>query len=125
MAILFHKIKSNNSNVKRLLSLAFPIVVSSILYSSQGYIDSIMIAKLGTNEIAAVGIGARIMWIINSIIFAFGITMSIFLSQSYGENYNQDKRKHIKIGLALIVSASIILSLPTYIMSEKNQCIFI
>ncbi|WP_369686258.1 MATE family efflux transporter [Photobacterium leiognathi] len=29
------------------------------------------------------------------------------------------KRKHIKIGLALIVSASIILSLPTYIMSEK------
>ncbi|WP_318512741.1 MATE family efflux transporter [Photobacterium leiognathi] len=119
MAILFHKIKSNNSNVKRLLSLAFPIVVSSLLYSSQGYIDSIMIAKLGTNEIAAVGIGARIMWIINSIIFAFGITMSIFLSQSYGENYNQDKRKHIKIGLALIVSASIILSLPTYIMSEK------
>ncbi|WP_369686249.1 hypothetical protein [Photobacterium leiognathi] len=33
------------------------------------------------------------MWIINSIIFAFGITMSIFLSQSYGENYNQDKKK--------------------------------
>ncbi|MCQ8870181.1 MATE family efflux transporter [Vibrio splendidus] len=109
----------DNITIKRLLLLAFPIAISSVLYSSQGYIDSIMIAQLGTIEIAAVGIGARVMWIINSIIFAFGITMSIFLSQSYGTGNNQKKSQYIKLGLVLTVGVSITLALPTFIMSEQ------
>ncbi|MFW7525836.1 MATE family efflux transporter [Vibrio ostreicida] len=109
---------SNIKNTVRLLSLALPIAISSVLYSSQGYIDSIMIAQLGMSEIAAVGIGARIMWIISSIIFAFGITMSIFLSQSFGSDNLQDKKKYIKIGLVLTVGVAIILALLTYTMSE-------
>ncbi len=78
-----------------------------------------MIAQLGTTEIAAVGIGARIMWIINSIIFSFGITMSIFLSQSYGSRNDKEQKQYAKLGLVLTLGISVFLALPTYFMSEQ------
>nr|WP_261314476.1 MATE family efflux transporter [Vibrio hangzhouensis] len=70
--------------IRRVVALGIPIALQSLLMSSLGFVDSLMISQLGTQEVAAAGIGARIFWV--SIVFVWGLSsgMGILLAQYWG-----------------------------------------
>ncbi|WP_028448511.1 MATE family efflux transporter [Chitinibacter tainanensis] len=57
----------------RLLSLALPITLQTLMFSSKGMIDSMMLGRLGATEIAAVGIATKILFVVT--IFLLGLAM--------------------------------------------------
>ncbi len=57
--------------IKNALILGIPIALQSLLMSSLGFVDSLMISQLGTEKVAAAGIGARIFWV--SIVLVWGL----------------------------------------------------
>ncbi|CZF82340.1 MatE [Grimontia marina] len=48
--------------LKRTFLLGLPLALQSLLFSSGGFIDNLMVSQLGTEEVAASGIGARVFW---------------------------------------------------------------
>ncbi|TKG08646.1 MATE family efflux transporter, partial [Vibrio lentus] len=96
---------------RRIILLALPISVQSLLYSSLGYIDSAMISQLGVIEVAGVGVGSKVLWIASSITFSFSIALSIFLSQAYGSSDKIKQKKCFIVGSQITFVSSIIVSL--------------
>ena len=69
----FHSLKPFNSDIsKRILRIAYPIIIANMSRAIMGIIDMIMVGKLGVNSIAAVGFGEMIVF---SIIASIGISL--------------------------------------------------
>ena len=59
-------------NFKTLFSIALPISIQSLLQSSLGMIDQIMIGQLGETAVASVNLGTRLMFImVYSLLYFF------------------------------------------------------
>ncbi len=84
--------------IKRVLVLGVPIALQSLLMSSLGFVDSLMISQLGTQEVAAAGIGARIFWV--SIVFIWGLSsgMGILLAQYWGAQDEHGLKNNLALG---------------------------
>ncbi|WP_233456303.1 MATE family efflux transporter [Enterobacter asburiae] len=69
---------------RKLLFLTFPIALQTLLFSSKGLVDNIMLIQLGERSLAAVSISTRIIFVI--IIFLSGLAMGggQIAAQQYG-----------------------------------------
>lgn len=78
-------------NFKTLLSIALPISLQSLLQSSLGMIDQIMIGQLGETAVASVNLGTRLMFIMVYTLSGISAVSSIYTSQYEGA---ETKEKH-------------------------------
>lgn len=84
--------------VKNVLLLGIPIALQSLLMSSLGFVDSLMISQLGTEEVAAAGIGARIFWVSIVLVWGLGSGMGILLAQYWGANDEKGLKRYLALG---------------------------
>ena len=63
-----------NSFVKEVIKISWPIIIGQIGMVLTGFFDSLMVAKLGHEELAAVGISNSIFFLL--AIFPMGVTMA-------------------------------------------------
>ena len=78
-------------NFKTLFSIALPISLQSLIQSSLGMIDQIMIGQLGENAVASVNLGTRLMFIMVYTLSGISAVSSIYTSQFEGAG---TKEKH-------------------------------
>lgn len=78
-------------NFKTLFSIALPISIQSLLQSSLGMIDQIMIGQLGETAVASVNLGTRLMFIMVYSLSGISAVSSIYTSQYEGAG---TKEKH-------------------------------
>lgn len=78
-------------NFKTLLGIALPISLQSLLQSSLGMIDQIMIGQLGETAVASVNLGTRLMFIMVYTLSGISAVSSIYTSQYEGA---ETKEKH-------------------------------
>lgn len=69
-----------------LMRLAFPILLAQIALTGLGVVDTIMSGRVGTNDLAAVGLGTSIM--LPVFMFATGVLLAItpIVSKAKGQN---------------------------------------
>lgn len=84
-----------------MLGIAIPITVQNLISTSLNMVDTVMIGRIGENELASVGIANQIFFLF--ILMAFGINSgaSIFIAQYWGKKDVQNIRK--VLGLTLIL----------------------
>lgn len=70
---------------KKMLGLAIPIAIQTLLISSLNMVDSLMVGQLGVNHIAAVGVGNKITTILILVLQGFGTGAAIFSAQYWGK----------------------------------------
>lgn len=87
-----------SSFIRKVLFLGIPIALQSLLMSSLGFVDSLMISQLGTEEVAAAGIGARIFWLSIVLVWGLGSGMGILLAQYWGANDEQGLKRYLALG---------------------------
>ncbi|MBQ9631281.1 MAG: MATE family efflux transporter [Treponema sp.] len=90
-----------------LFSIAIPILLQNLLQTFVNILDTIMVGRLGATEIAAVGLGNQVFFMLNMILFGIASGGSIFVSQFWGKN---DIRS-IRQTLGIVLSISIVVSL--------------
>lgn len=110
---------------KKSFSLAFPIMLSQLGHILVGVVDSIMVGKLGTEELAAVSLSNSFFGFV--LLFGMGISYGItpLISSAKGE----DKKKSIGIilynGLFInflfAVFLTLILIVSKYLLIELDQ----
>lgn len=85
MKSLFLKNQLHSAFLKRVLQVAIPVSLQTLLQSSLNMVDQIMVGQLGEEVIAGVGLGSRPVFIVLFSIMGLSSGMSIFASQYYGK----------------------------------------
>ncbi|WP_394209999.1 MATE family efflux transporter [Enterovibrio calviensis] len=95
--------------LRRVALLGFPLVLQSLLFSSAGFIDSLMVSQLGTQEVAASSIGARVFWFTGIFIWGMGTGMGVLLAQYWGAEDEKGLRRNFALGTTISTFASALL----------------
>ncbi|MGN1166304.1 MAG: MATE family efflux transporter [Lachnospiraceae bacterium] len=74
-----------NAFYKTVIRIALPVTLQTLLQSSFSVIDQLMIGKLGSSSIAAVGLGGKFASIYTVLLGAITMTAGIMISQYMGQ----------------------------------------
>jgi MATE family multidrug resistance protein len=75
---------ARRGSVREVWLLAYPVVVTQLSATLMGVIDSAMVGRLGSTELAAVGFGAIWLWTLFSLFHGTATGVQTFVSQNDG-----------------------------------------
>ena len=105
--------------------ISLPIFIQQTILLGLNIIDTIMISSLGENAITAVGLGYRIYFIFNVIIFGTYSGAAIFIAQYYGAGDKKSIKKVFSIDLVAGGFIAIIFTLLVFIFRANIIRLFI
>lgn len=82
-------------------ALAIPVALQSMLQSSFGMVDQIMIGQLGEVSVAGVGLAGKFTSIYSVIVSAVAAVAGIMISQYLGQKKSAEVRRSFFTNLAL------------------------
>ena len=122
--------KNNHNFLKTVCKLAIPVAIQSMLQSSFGIIDQIMIGQLGSVSISGVGFAGKFTSIFSVLISAIAAVAGIMISQYMGQKNQKEIRKSFYLNLFITLGISLIFTLgcvafPKQIMGlyTKDQAV--
>ncbi len=110
---------------RKVISLAWPIVIQNFLFTLMIFVDTLMVGRLGEVALAATGIAGPIMWAISSILMAIGIGTVATVSRSVGEKDFNKARIFAATSLVMGIIGGIIVSIPGALFSYRIVGLFI
>lgn len=86
-----------------LVSMSIPVVLSMFIQALYNIVDSIWVAKLGTDAITAVSLAFPLQNIVMSVGVGMGIGIGSVISMSLGAGNQQEANRAASIGVALVL----------------------
>ena len=88
-----------------LVKLSIPLALTAFIQIAYGFVDTIWIAKLGTDAVAGVGIAGFVFWIANALGLISKVGTGVYASQSFGQGNEKETVRVINNGMiqALII----------------------
>lgn len=108
-----------------LLTIAIPIIIQNLISSSLNLVDNIMIGKVGSTEIAAVGLANQFYFLCSLLIFGINSGCSIFISQFWGKRDEKNIKKVLGMCIILGGGASIIFSAAAIFIPKTIMSLYI
>ena len=68
-----------------LLTIALPIILQNLMQSLVNMLDTVMVGRLDSVAIAAVGLGNQIFFLLNMVLFGISSGAAIFVAQYWGK----------------------------------------
>ncbi len=99
-----------------LFTLALPIMLQSLIHSLVNMVDTLMVGNLGTVEIAAVGLGNQVFFLLNMILFGISSGAAVFTAQYWGKKDLAGLRRTVAFSLVLVLAVSAIFSLTCFLL---------
>lgn len=94
-----------------LVTIAIPISLQALLQNFVNMLDTIMIGQLGSTEIAAVGLGNQIFFILNMILFGITSGGSVFIAQFWGKKDISGIRKSLGLMTTIAIFTAIVFTI--------------
>ena len=94
--------KKNYNFTRTMLSIAIPLTLQNLLFSSFTLIDTVMVGSLGDLPLAAVGMAGKWSWFLNIVLFGCTSGAAVFIAQYFGAG--DQKGIHRTYGLMSILS---------------------
>ena len=76
--------RDSRGNVREVVRLAIPVVLTNISITAMQIVDSIMVGQLGAPELAAVGFGGIWLWTLMCFFVGTTTCVQTFVAQHYG-----------------------------------------
>ncbi len=108
-----------HSFYKILFSIAIPIILQNLLQTFINMLDTVMCGRLGPVEIAAVGLGNQIFFMLNMVVFGISSGCSIFVAQFWGQQDLKGIRKTFGIMLILCLFMAFMFALGGIFLPEN------
>ena len=93
---------SNREILIAFLTLAWPTVLEQFLSTILQYVDTAMVGWLGAEATATVSLSSTYTWLINSVVYAFGVGFLSYIARAIGEK-DSYKVRHAGGQAALMV----------------------
>jgi putative MATE family efflux protein len=104
---------------RSLFAIALPIMFQNFINSAVNVLDTIMIGRLGTVEIAAVGLGNQVFFLYNLALFGLCSGASIFTAQFWGKRDIAGIRKNTGFCLILALAGAGLVTLAVSLAPER------
>ncbi len=76
--------KTTKQKLLVIITLAVPAMIENILQTIVGFVDTLFVAKLGLNEVTAVGVANAVLAVYIAIFMAIGVGTSSLIARSIG-----------------------------------------
>lgn len=95
---------------RSVMTLAFPITVSSFLQRAEGIVAVFLVGGLGATSIAAVGLGQLLAFIATTVVSGLSVGTNVIVAQLWGARRRQDAGEAARHFLWLSIGASLVLA---------------
>ncbi len=102
-----------------LVAIALPISLQALLQNFVNMLDTVMIGRLGSTEIAAVGLGNQIFFILNMILFGITSGGGVFIAQFWGKQDIKGIRKSLGLMTGIAVFAAFVFTILGLLIPYK------
>ena len=102
----------------KVVLLAWPMVLTGLLHISVSIADVVMVGKLGSDAIAAVGFSRGIIFILVSMITAVATGMQVLVAQYRGSGDRQGMEATVRQGLLLCVPLTVLVLSPVGVIAS-------
>ncbi len=113
-----------NSDRKLILSLAWPVILNNLLLTFVWMVDMVMVGRLGSTAVAAVGVSGQMFNIIMAITLAVTTGTVALVARYTGANESESANTVLGQSLLLAVIFSIFLMIPPLAASETFFRVF-
>lgn len=96
-----------------LFRIAIPIALQNLVASSVNMLDTIMVGRLGAAELAAVGLGNQVYFLLLILIFGIGSGSGVFTAQYWGKQDLAGIRRTVGMALSLGLGAALVFLAPS------------
>lgn len=98
--------------VRRLVfALAWPVIVEQLLQTALGFVDLLMVSRLGADAIAGVGASVQIVFIVIACISAIGTGTTVLVARFIGADEPGESARVLKQSFGLAVALGVVLAL--------------
>lgn len=108
-----------NVKLKKILDLAIPATIENVLQTLVGFIDTLMISRLGLVAVTAVGISNNIFSVYLAVIIALGVAASSLIARTLGAGKIGQARKTALQATVLAVGIGLIFGLVTVLFNDE------
>lgn len=107
------KLKEN-----KVLSLAIPATIENILQTLVGFIDTLMISRIGLLAVTAVGVANTILNVYLAVFIALGVGSAALIAQYLGANKEKESQKVTNHSVVLATGVGLVFSLGSLFLGE-------
>ncbi len=111
--------------IKYTFLLAIPSMLQQIITSLAQLVDNVMVGRLGSEQVAAVGIANQITFIFFFAAFGISSACGIFISQYMGTNNTRKVQETIRINLLLALSIGLVVFILVNLFPEWLVKLFV
>lgn len=104
---------------KHILKLAVPAAIENILHALVGFIDTLMISRIGLVAVTAIGISNNILAVYLAVFIALGVGTSSLISRYLGSGKIDDAKKIAIQSTGLSIITGIIFGLVTIFFGKQ------
>lgn len=106
------------------LALAWPAVLSNLLYSTVGLVDTKIVGALGAPAIAAVTTGNRIFFMLQAVMMAVTAGTTALVARAWGAKDRAEAARVTSASFFLCVGAAALLTIPGMVFASDLAQIF-
>lgn len=103
--------KENNSLYLRVIKIALPITLQSLLQSSFSVIDQIMVGQLGSVSIAGIGLGGKFASLYTILINAIASAAGIMIAQYIGKKDEEEMSRSFFVNSFCAVALAVLFTI--------------
>jgi putative MATE family efflux protein len=103
----------------RLFAIALPVMLQNLVNSLVNMVDTVMVGRLGTEAIAACGLGNQIFFLFNMLLFGVCSGAGAFTAQFWGKKDLPGIRKNTGFCLVITLGAALVFTLGSFFIPEK------
>lgn len=105
-------IRTYRAEAKRTLVLAGPVVASMLAQNSMGFVDTVMVGRLGSLPLAAAALGNNVFFFILLVCMGIILAVEPLVAQAYGSGNHQAIERTVRQGLWL----GVLLTIPAFLI---------
>lgn len=110
---------TNKRLLKNIIVLAYPLIMENLFQVTMGLVDSYFVSRLGTEEIAGVGITNLIMNIYMSFFFAVGVGTTALVSRHLGAEENEGASDSAKQAFLLSIILGLVIGVINLVFYKQ------
>ena len=101
--------KYSPGSYRQVLVLAYPVIITMLSQTLMWLADTIMVGRLGTAQLGAVGLGGSIIWTFFALFNGLMSSANTFISQDYGAKQYKDIGRIVWHYLYIAIASYIVL----------------
>jgi MATE family multidrug resistance protein len=110
---------NSHGGMREVAALAAPLVLTQILVTAMGVVDSVIVGRLGAAQLGAVGLGGMWVWTLTSFFVGTSTGVQTFVAQHHGAGRTNECGTWSWQGLASVVPLAGVVGCLVFIFADS------